>query len=82
MPARSRQNAIARARGYVVGALVFACAVRLAVLGEDFEREGALIRERLRAPIGGTCVYGEIAKTERDVVAVFNSTTVVVAFAG
>jgi len=74
-------DAVMRAGSQIAGALVFACAGRLAALGDDFPDEPRLIRERVAAPIGGACVFGEIAKTERDVDAFFNTTAVVVAFA-
>jgi len=66
----------------VAGALVLACASRLATLGNTaFAEEAAGIRLRVAAPIGGACVYGEIARNIRDADAFFNTTTVVVAFA-
>ncbi|MBX3225673.1 MAG: FIST C-terminal domain-containing protein [Labilithrix sp.] len=74
-------DAVLRAGSQIAGALVFACAGRLAALGDDFAEEPRSIRERVAAPIGGACVFGEIAKTERDVDAFFNTTAVVVAFA-
>lgn len=74
-------DAVLRAGSQVAGALVFPCAGRIACLGDDFPEEPRIIRERIAAPIGGTCVFGEIAKTERDVDAFFNTTAVVVAFA-
>ncbi len=73
-------DAVLRAGGQVAGALVLSCSGRLAALGDAFPEELALIRERIGAPIGGACVFGEIAKTERDVDAFFNTTAVVVAF--
>jgi hypothetical protein len=73
-------DAVLRARAPIAGALVLACSGRLAALGEEFTEEAALIRNRVAAPIGGACVYGEIAKSERDVDAFFNTTAVVVAF--
>jgi hypothetical protein len=73
-------NAVMRAGGQVAGALVLACSGRLAALGDDFPEERALIQRRVGAPIGGACVFGEIAKNERDVDAFFNTTAVVVAF--
>lgn len=65
----------------VAGALVLACSGRLAALGESFGEEPARIRERVAAPIGGACVFGEIARNVRDADAFFNTTAVVVAFA-
>ena len=73
-------EAVLRADGPVAGALVLSCTGRLATLGEEFTEEAALIRERVGAPVGGACVFGEIAKSERDIDAFFNTTTVVVAF--
>ena len=73
-------DAVMRAGGRVAGALVLACSGRLAVLGNEFQEEAAIIRDRVGAPIGGACVFGEIAKNERDVDAFFNTTAVVVAF--
>jgi hypothetical protein len=65
----------------VAGALVLACSGRLAALGSSFGEEPARIRERIAAPIGGACVFGEIARNVRDSDAFFNTTAVVVAFA-
>jgi hypothetical protein len=72
--------AMSRAGNEVVGALVLACSGRLAALGDDFEKEPSAIRARVSAPIGGACVYGEIARNVRDADAFFNTTAVVVAF--
>lgn len=74
-------SAVLRAGGRVSGALVLACSGRLAALGEDFVKEPEVIRTRVGAPIGGACVYGEIARNLRDTDAFFNTTAVVVAFA-
>lgn len=74
-------SAMDRAGGRVAGALVLACSGRLASLGDAFPKEPATILQTLGAPIGGACVFGEIAKTVRDVDAFFNTTVVVVAFA-
>lgn len=74
-------DAVMRARSKVAGAIVLSCAARLTVLGDEFHQEAAFIRERIGAPIGGACVLGEIAKSERDYDAFFNTTVVVVAFA-
>ena len=60
---------------------MLACSGRLAALGETFAEEPAGIRSELDAPIGGACVFGEIARNVRDVDAFFNTTAVVVAFA-
>ncbi|MBX3259619.1 MAG: FIST C-terminal domain-containing protein [Labilithrix sp.] len=73
-------EAVLRVDGPVAGALVLSCTGRIATLGEEFTEEAALIRDRVGAPIGGACVYGEIAKSERDVDAFFNTTAVIVAF--
>jgi hypothetical protein len=74
-------DAVKRAGGNIAGALVLACSGRIAALGDDFPSEQALIRQHVAAPIGGACVFGEIAKSDRDVDAFFNTTAVVVAFA-
>jgi hypothetical protein len=74
-------DAVLRVGSPVAGALVFPCTSRLALLGDEFSDEPRNIRERVAASIGGVCVFGEIAKTERDVDAFFNTTAVVVAFA-
>ena len=74
-------DAVIRAGNRVAGALVLACSGRLAALGDSFGEEPARIRERIAAPIGGACVFGEIAKNVRDTDAFFNTTAVVVAFA-
>lgn len=71
-----------RAGDRVSGALVLACTGRLAALGECFGQEPAEIHRRLGAPIGGACVFGEIARNLRDSDAFFNTTVVVVAFSG
>ena len=73
-------TAAERAGGNVAGALVLACSGRLAALGEAFAEEPAAMRAELDAPIGGACVFGEIARNVRDVDAFFNMTSVVVAF--
>lgn len=73
-------QALATAGGKVVGALVLPCASRIAALGARFPIEVASIQALLAAPIGGLCVYGEVARTRTDVDAFFNTTTVVVAF--
>ena len=69
-----------RAGSSIAGALVFACSGRLAALGDRFSQEPAEIRRCLGAPIGGACVFGEIARNVRDADAFFNTTAVVVAF--
>ena len=74
-------TAVERAGGSICGALVLACSGRLAALGETFAEEPAGIRSEIDAPIGGACVFGEIARNVRDVDAFFNTTAVVVAFA-
>jgi hypothetical protein len=73
--------AVLRAGNPVAGALVLACSGRLAALGDSFGEEPARIRARIAAPIGGACVFGEIARNVRDADAFFNTTAVVVAFA-
>jgi hypothetical protein len=74
-------SAVLRAGSPVSGALVLACTGRLAALGDAFAQEPAGIRLALGAPIGGACVFGEIARNVRDTDAFFNTTAVVVAFA-
>ena len=78
--ASAAADAVMRAGGHVAGALVLACSARFVALGDEFTEETTLIHDRVAAPIGGACVYGEIAKSERDVDAFFNTTVVVVAF--
>jgi hypothetical protein len=78
--ARAASAAALRAGPPVAGALVLACASRVAALGACFAEEPAEIQRRIGAPIGGACVYGEIARNVRDVDAFFNTTTVVLAF--
>lgn len=73
-------TAALRAGGRLSGALVFACAGRLAALGEAFPEEPAQIGAHLGAPFAGACVFGEIARNVRDVDAFYNTTAVVVAF--
>lgn len=63
------------------GALVLPCSGRLAALGPAFAEEVARVRERVGAPVGGACVFGEIARNVRDADAFFNVTMVVVVFA-
>jgi hypothetical protein len=65
----------------VSGALVLACSGRLGALGDSFAEEPKEIRAHVGAPIGGACVFGEIARNLRDVDAFFNTTAVVIAFA-
>ncbi|HSO31197.1 MAG TPA: FIST N-terminal domain-containing protein [Labilithrix sp.] len=74
-------SALLRAGGRIAGALVFACTGRLAALGDSFPQEPAAIRRHLGAPMGGACVFGEIARNVRDADAFFNTTAVVMAFA-
>ena len=74
-------SAVLRAGTRVAGALVLACSGRLAALGDSFAQEPAGIRLAVDAPIGGACVFGEIARNVRDTDAFFNTTAVVVAFA-
>jgi hypothetical protein len=78
--AEAASCAVERAGSAVSGALVLACAGRLAALGDSFPKEPAGILRTIGAPVGGACVFGEIAKTVRDVDAFFNTTAVVVAF--
>jgi hypothetical protein len=73
-------TSVERAGGRVAGALVLACSGRLAVLGDTFGEEPAAIRHAINAPIGGACVFGEIARNVRDADAFFNTTAVIVAF--
>ncbi len=61
------------------GALVLACTGRMATLGDGFAEEPAAIARLLQAPVGGACVFGEIARARRDADAFHNTTTVVVA---
>lgn len=68
------------AGGKVVGGLVIACTGRIPALAGKFPAETKGVETVLGAPIGGTCVYGEIARTKSDVDAFFNTTIVVVAF--
>ena len=74
-------SAVLRAGSRVAGALVLACSGRLAALGDSFAEEPAEIRRQIDAPIGGACVFGEIARNVRDIDAFFNTTAVVIAFA-
>jgi hypothetical protein len=73
-------SAVARAGGTITGALLLACSGRLAALGDSFPEEVIRIHRKLEAPIGGACVFGEIARNVRDADAFFNTTAVVVAF--
>jgi len=73
------RSARERAGGALSGALVLACAGRLAALGDSFAEEPAAIARSVGAPIGGACVFGEIARNVRDTDAFFNTTAVVVA---
>ena len=65
--------------GDAAGALILSCAGRLAVLGEEFGAEPAAISKYLGAPVGGGCVFGEIALARKDVDAFHNTSVVVVA---
>jgi hypothetical protein len=67
------------AGGSLAGALVLSCSGRVAALGDDFADESASIARYLDAPVGGACVFGEIARGGREVDAFHNTTTVVVA---
>jgi hypothetical protein len=66
----------------IQGALVLACTGRMITLGSDFPRETSGIAKNVGAPIGGVCVYGEIARARRDTEAFHNATTVVLAVPG
>jgi len=74
------EAAVQRVGGPVAGALILACSGRLAALGKAFPEEPAAIHRRVAAPVGGACVFGEIARNVRDADAFFNTTAVVVAF--
>jgi hypothetical protein len=78
--AEAATAAVERAGSAVVGALVLVCSGRLAALGDAFPQEPEAIGQRIGAPIGGACVFGEIARNVRDSDAFFNTTAVVVAF--
>lgn len=71
---------VVRASGAIAGALVLVCTGHKIKLGSDFLSEHAFIRKRVGAPIGGSCVCGEIARSARDVDAFFNTTALVVTF--
>lgn len=73
-------SAVERAGSRVSGALVLACTARLAALGDSFGKEPVAIARKVGAPIGGACVFGEIARNLRDTDSFFNTTAVVVAF--
>ena len=73
------RNASEAAGGAVAGALVLSCTGRMMALGDDFALEAASISKCLDAPVGGSCVFGEIARARRDVDAFHNTTAVVVA---
>jgi hypothetical protein len=66
----------------VQGALVLACTGRMVTLGSDFPMETQAIAKCLGAPIGGVCVFGEIARARRDADAFHNATTVVLTIPG
>ncbi len=74
-------DAVFRAGSQIAGALVLACSGRQAALGAEFPSEPEGIRQAVCAPIGGACVFGEIARNGRDADAFFNTTAVIVAFA-
>lgn len=78
--ADAASDASARAGRPLAGALVLACSGRLAALGDAFPCEPTQTCARLEAPIGGACVFGEIARNLRDADAFFNATTVIMAF--
>ena len=63
------------AEAFVAARVVLACDLKQ----QAFESIEAA--ERIDAPIGGACVFGEIARNVRDTDAFFNTTAVVVAFA-
>ncbi len=79
--AREASRAAARsAGGAIAGGLVLACSGRYAVMGEEFASEPTAIAASLGAPIGGACVFGEIARGRREPDAFHNTTAVIVAF--
>jgi methyl-accepting chemotaxis protein len=77
--AAARAALEAAGEGGVQGGLVLACTGRMVTLGSDFPLETASIASTLGAPIGGACVFGEIARTRRDTEAFHNATVVVLA---
>jgi hypothetical protein len=80
--AAAKAALFAAGTGGVQGGLVLACTGRMITLGSDFPLETASIASALGAPIGGVCVFGEIARARRDTEAFHNATTVVLAIPG
>jgi hypothetical protein len=68
-----------RVGGSSAGALVLACSGRLAALDGRFGEEPQAIARSLDAPVAGACVFGEIARAQREIDAFHNTTSVVVA---
>jgi hypothetical protein len=64
--------------GVPAGAIVLACSGRRVAMGDSFSEESRAIATEVGAPIGGSCVFGEIARTRRDVEAFHNTTAVVI----
>jgi len=73
------ENAKAKMEGRKYsGAIVFNCAVRMAMLGDDFSKEVEIIKQTLACPVVGGTVYGEIAREENQLSGFHNTTTVIV----
>src|SRR5262249_42617350 len=66
-------SALDGAGGEGSGALVIGCSGRLGRLGDAFAEEIAVIKSKVGAPIGGACVFGEIAREKRAALAFFNT---------
>jgi hypothetical protein len=77
--ARAAALAAERAGGKTTGGLVFSCSGRLSVLGGGLETEAREVARRLGGPIGGVCVFGEVARAHHEADAFHNTTAVVVA---
>lgn len=61
----------------IAGALIFECAVRCAILGDDFPKAVEAMKDELDMPLLGFETYGEIA-VERGQMSGFHNTTTVV----
>ncbi|HAR63238.1 MAG TPA: hypothetical protein DCS13_07220 [Candidatus Margulisbacteria bacterium] len=80
--AREAANvAVQKAAGQkIAGAIVFDCAVRSALLGEEFYKAIDEIKNILKCPIVGLATYGEIAFEPGQLSGFHNTTTVIMAF--
>lgn len=74
---KAAREAKEAAEGEIAGALVFDCAVRGVILGDEFEKGVEAIREELGVPLIGFETYGEVCIERGQMSGYHNTTTVV-----